>query len=287
MEYSWAWDPLCISVTSVDPVHSVIFTTGFQPSTLAKSHQITKPQVEGMYAVDGMWWKPERAVAGFVALSNTTSSAVNARVQASDSQGNVVGDYAIRVSAHGTKIVTLRALETLAEGNVGGLRVLHSGTVEGVLINGWLEDQSSGYSANLAFHYSFTGASQQNGPEIYAELGLMTGAADPMMQFPAGTTFMPFSVARNVSSQPVSVTPTFYWMQEGSAHSVKLQSFTLLPAEARDLNVPNLLVGAGLKDFNGRVNLILESTGSPRALLLASGVSIRGRLTCSKCCPEA
>lgn len=272
VEYTWAWDPICVSVTSIDPVHSVIFTTGVQPSVVADlSKRMTKPQVEGMYAVDGMWWKPEAGVTGFVALSNTAAEAVSARVQASDSAGRVLGDYAVRVSPHGTKIVALRALEKVPVGSAGGLRVLHTGTVEGLLINGQLEDQSSGYSANLPFHYSFTSTPQPTGPEAYAELGLMTGAADPMMQFPAGTVFTPFSVARNVSDQPISVTPSVYWMQGGTARSARLKPFTLLPAEAQNLDVPRLLADAGLQDFNGSVNLILEAEGKPRALLLASG----------------
>jgi len=162
-------------------------------------------------------------------------------------------------------------LEQQPAGSAGGLRILHTGTVEGLLINGQLEDQASGYSANLPFHYSFTSTSKQTGPEVYAELGLMTGAADPMMQFPAGTAFTPFSVARNVSDQPISVTPSVYWMQGGNARSARLQPFTLLPAEAQNLDVPRLLTSAGLQDFNGSVNLILEAAGKPRSLLLASG----------------
>ncbi len=99
----------------------------------------------------------------------------------------------------------------------------------------------------------------------------MTGAADPMMAFPDGTVFTPFSVARNVSSEPVSVTPSLYWMQSAKAHSARLHAFTLLPFETRQLDVASLLTDAGLRGFNGSLNLILEAQGQPRALLLASG----------------
>jgi hypothetical protein len=271
VEYTWAWDPLCVTVTSVDLVHSVVFTTGVQPSVVDPVRHMIKPQAEGMYAVDGMWWKPEPGVTGFVALSNTAAEAVNARVQASDSQGHVLGDYPVRVSPHGTKVVALRTLERALARSTGGLRVLHTGAMEGLLINGWLEDPSTGYSANLAFHYSFTSTSKQAGPEVYAELGLMAGAADPMMQFPAGTVFAPFSVARNVSDQPVSLSPSIYWMQGGAARSATLQPITLLPAESLSLDVPHLLASAGLQDFNGSFNLILEAQGKPHSVLLASG----------------
>src|SRR5258708_5030103 len=224
-----------------------------------------------MYATEGMWWKPEAGITGFLGLSNITSESIDARVQVSDNENNLLGVYTARVSPHGTKIVPLGALEQAAAGTTGGLRVLHTGTEEGLLINGGLEDQSSGYSANLPFHYRFSSAPEPKAPETYAELGLMTGAADPMMAFPDGTVFTPFSVARNVSSEPVSVTPSLYWMQSAKAHSARLHAFTLLPFETRQLDVASLLTDAGLRGFNGSLNLILEAQGQPRALLLASG----------------
>lgn len=272
VEYTWAWDPLCVTVTSVDPVHSVIFTSSLQPSLVEPLRvHLSKPQVEGMYAVDGMWWKPEAGISGFVGLSNTTSAPVDAHVQMSDGESKPLEEYRVRVSPHGTKIVALRALEWAAVGSSGGLRVLHTGSMEGLVISAGLEDQSSGYSANLPFHYTFSVPPRQTGLEAYAELGLMTGAADPMMRFPAGTVFTPFSVARNVSDQPVSVTPRIYWMQGGATRSARLQPFSLLPYEARTIDVPSLLEKAGLSAFNGAFNLILEAQGNPRSLLLASG----------------
>ena len=39
----------------------------------------------------------------------------------------------------------------------------------------------------------------------------MVGAADPMMSFPAATKFTPYSVVRNVTNAPVTVTPTLWW----------------------------------------------------------------------------
>jgi len=46
-----------------------------------------------MHATEGMWWKPEAGVTGFVALSNVTSESINARVQVSDNANNVLGTY--------------------------------------------------------------------------------------------------------------------------------------------------------------------------------------------------
>jgi hypothetical protein len=279
VEYSWAWDPLCLTVTSTDPIHSVIFNSGFQPSVVTDLQvRMLKREVEGMHAVDGMWWKPEPGITGFVALSNTTAEQVTTRVQFSDAADKTLREYQVRVSPHGTKIVALDALKEAAAGSAGGLRVLHTGSIEGLLINGVMEDQATGFSANLAFHYNFTPAPNNftptpkaAGSETYTELGLMTGAADPMMRFPVGTVFTPFTVARNVSDQPLTVTPSLYWMGGGTAHSASLQPITLGPMEARVFETPSLLASAGLAAFNGSVNLVLEAQGTPRSLLLAGG----------------
>lgn len=272
IEYVWAWDPLCVSVTSVDPVHSTIFTSGFEPSVVEDLRfRMSKPKIGDKFAVDGMWWKPEPGITGFIGLSNTTTEAIDARVQVSDDKSNLISEYTTRISPHGTKIVSLGALREVPANSSGGLRVLHTGKTEGLLINGILEDESTGYSANLPFHYDFIGAPQSEDPELYAELGLMAGTADPMMRFPAGTVFAPFSVVRNVSDQPVSITPTVYWMQNAGAHSARLPSTTLLPGETQDLAPSSMLATSGLASFNGSINLLLEAAGKPHALLFASG----------------
>jgi hypothetical protein len=105
----------------------------------------------------------------------------------------------------------------------------------------------------------------------FAELGLMTGAADPMMKFPAGTTFTPYSVLRNISAAPVSLTPTIWWMQNGQASSAQLQPIQLLPNQSQTLNVPAMLVQAGLSNYNGSFNLVFNGNFTRGALLTAAG----------------
>jgi hypothetical protein len=124
----------------------------------------------------------------------------------------------------------------------------------------------------LPFHILGPGtASTQTVHETYGELGLMTGEADPMMAFPAGTVFSPFSMVRNVGEQPALVTPSLYWMEGGAARSAQLQPFSLAPLQTKALDVSALVSGAGLGSFNGSVNLILDAQGQSGSLLLASG----------------
>ena len=82
---------------------------------------------------------------------------------------------------------------------------------------------------------------------------------------------MPYSLARNVSSQAVTVTPTVWWMSGASPHSARLQRVTVMPYHSIDLHAGSLLAGAGLRNLNGSVNLVLDVEGPARALVFASG----------------
>lgn len=262
VQYKWPWDALCVIVWNVDLSHSLIFTSGLSPSSPVLG--LSQSQI-----VEGMWWKQEANVSGFVALSNTSPDPVHASVQVTDATGNALAAHSVTVSSHGTKVVNMPEMQG-ARSNAGGVRIAYTGAAGSLIPNGGLLDQAVGYSARMPFAVP-PAASTSAAAESYAELGLMTGASDPMMSFPAGTTFTPYSVARNVSNQPVQVTPTLWWMEGGAARSAPLRSVTLLPGQARNLDPPSLLSAAGLKNFNGSVNLVLDLQGPPRGLLLASG----------------
>jgi len=271
INYSWPWDPLCVSVTSVDPMHSTIFTTGFQPSVVPSLPVRAPKIVDGLNTVEGLWWKPTADVTGFVALSNGSAQPAEAKVKISDENNIQIGEQNVHLSPHGTKIVQLSEMQSFPVGATGGLVIQYTGPATSMLLNGGLEDQESGFSANLPFHFFAIPEPTQSTTETYAELGLMTGAADPMMSFPNGITFTPFSVVRNVGDVPVTVTPSSYWMLGGSAVSSRQSPFTVAPFASVALDVPSLLAKAGLGSFSGSVNLILEAQGPSRSLLLASG----------------
>jgi hypothetical protein len=267
IQYKWPWDPLCVTVMSVDTVHSVIFTNGLRPlEPMNPSAKALLAQGAMAQTIEGMWWKQEPQVTGFVTLSNTTERTLKAQLQTSDNAGQSIGQHAVTVSPHGTKTVNLQELQSAAS-NSGGLRVTYTGGINDLLPNGGLEDQASGYSASVPFEPSL-GSHATESTQSYAELGLMSGAADPMMQFPVGTTFTPYSVLRNVSEQPASVTPSIYWMEGGNARSSRLQSIKLLPYQTQSLDVPALLSLGGLRNFNGSFNLVFDVEGS---VLMASG----------------
>jgi hypothetical protein len=273
VQYTWPWDPLCVTVTSVDTAHSVIFTSSLRP--------LYPPRLLGsrsagpasrVHVLEGMWWRQEPQVTGFVTLSNITEQPVAAAVQVTDGQGRLLGQHRVTVSSHGTKLLGLKELNQ-ARDAAGGIRVSYVDDHEALSVNGGLQDLASGYSANIQF---IPTAAPSEGTEemkivTYAEIGLMTGAPDPMMLFPADIVFKPYSVIRNVSDQAVDVSPTVFWMQAGAARSALLGRFVLPPHRTQSLDVRSLLSGAGLSEHNGSINLILDVQGQPGSVIMASG----------------
>jgi hypothetical protein len=267
IQYQWAWDALCVTVRSVNAVDSLIFTSGLRPSGTAPGFAGQTPAV---HLVEGMWWKQESAVSGLVALSNISSQPISARVTSSDNRANTIASHTVTVSPHGTKLVKLPELQS-AGGSQGGIQVRYDGPDEALIAHGHLEDDSAGYSANIPFLPSPPANREYRPTTTFAELGLMTGAADPMMQFPAGTVFTPYSLMHNVSDQPIAVNLSLYWMEAAAPRSASLPSITLQPHQTLNLDLPRLLPRSGIKNFNGSVNLIVETNGNPYALLLTSG----------------
>jgi len=269
VEYHWLWDPVCVTVISIDTVHSVIFTTGLTPSLPSnpktKVWMLAEP---GSQRIEGMWWKQEANVTGFVALSNTSGRVLDVSLHVTDAKNTSMAKHTVSISPHGTKMVKLPDLGQT--GNSGGIEVGYVGKYGELLASGGLQDNDAGYSAGLPFA-PIVSSSEEISHSSYAEIGLMTGAADPMMQFPENTTFTPYSVMRNVSDQNATITPTLYWMRDGAAQSRTLPKLVLAPSTSRNLDTRSLLSAAGIASLNGSVNLILDVLGKPGAALLASG----------------
>ena len=274
IEYQWPWAAVSATVKNVDLVNSLIFIFGLQPSPdWHPEHTESIPKVLPS-SFEGLWWKLEKDVSGFLALSNVTGQAIHATVRLTDNKDTQLTSYQVTVSPHGTKMLTLEELKA-TEGNTGGVYLSHDGPERGLDINAGLLDQAAGFSAHLPMRArpQTSSATQPSSPESvnFSELGLMTGAADPMMNFPSGTVFRPYSLLRNISNQPAEVTPELWWMAGGSPQSATLPQMALSPHQTLNLNVPALLATAGLKNFSGSVNLILDTKAQAGGLVFSSG----------------
>jgi len=268
IQYNFPWLPICAFIRNVDTAHSMIFLQGLQalPTELlagASAQAAMKQQV-----LEGMWWKQESSVTGFVTLSNTSGRPIAATIETSNDSGKTFATHNVTVSANGTKIINMQELLSTQQAK-GGIRVAYTGPQNALMVNGGLEDASVGYSANLHFLATQPAAKVTSASAV--ELGLMVGAADPMMSFPAGTNFTPYSLLRNTSNLPAVVTPTLWWMQGGMARSFALPAISLQPLQTRELDLISTLFAAGLKNFSGSFNLSFDIKGVLSGILTASG----------------
>jgi hypothetical protein len=269
VQYQWPWAAICATVRNVDTLHSLIFVYGAQSSRADAETQSPPTGVQQVHTLEGMWWKQEANVTGFVALSNITAQPIDATVLVTDNEDRNLADHRVTVTPHGTKIVELTELMSSAT-STGALVLTHDGPEGGLAVNAGLQDPSAGYSAHLPVG-SLPDPSGKVSEGSFAELGLMRGAADPMMNFPAGTVFTPYAVLRNVSGQPFAVTPTLWWMEGAAARSAQLSQFTVPPHRTQSVDVPSLIASAGLKNFNGTVNLAFDTKGQTGGLWMMGG----------------
>src|SRR5712692_3003384 len=104
--------------------------------------------------VQGLWWKHDPGVTGFVALSNVMNTDTQATVQLVGPGNEAQAGRTIPLRGHATQMLRLEDFadnpSPLAK-RVGGIRVQYTGQPGSVQITGGLENDSKGYSANIPF----------------------------------------------------------------------------------------------------------------------------------------
>src|SRR6267143_5688638 len=95
LQYTWPWDPFCATVRNVDVAHSLIFTYGLRPTLPLPLHILDPTPKIPTHTMEGMWWKQENNVTGFVALANLSSQPAQASVQVTDKEGKPLSEHKV------------------------------------------------------------------------------------------------------------------------------------------------------------------------------------------------
>src|SRR5713226_9596607 len=253
----------------------------------SRSLSYTYPFVEPMdmpghdskQVLEGLWWKHDPGVTGFVTLSNTTGQQQTA-VLTPVLPGNNANSQQVTLAPQSTQMLKLEdiAAEVSPPDNrAGGIRVEYQGSQGAILVTGALANESEGYSANMPFWFQDMNSSSPT-QVTYASAGLMLGKPDPMMMpgFPKETAFSVYLSLRNTTEKPLDVAVQLNYMSgmgmQGSAPITRnLPAQHLAPFEARQVDLQGPLNAAGLKDFNGSINLSTSFTGKGGDLILATG----------------
>ena len=107
IEYQWPWAAVTGTVKNVDVVNSLIFIFGLQPTPDWHPEHMESMPLTLPTSFEGLWWKQERDISGFLALSNVTGQAIHAAVRLTDKSDTQLASYQVTVSPHGTKMLTL------------------------------------------------------------------------------------------------------------------------------------------------------------------------------------
>lgn len=263
---------LSAQVAAIDASRSLSYTYPFMVP-------IGMPGHDSKQVLEGLWWKRDSGVTGFVTLSNTTDQQQTA-ILTPVHPGNSAGSQQISLAPHSTQMLNLEALGasvSTPDNRAGGIRVEYQGQQGAILVNGGLTNESEGYSANIPFSFHDTSSAPSTMITL-ASAGLMVGKPDPMMMpgFPKDTMFSPYLALRNATEKPLDVALQVNYMTgmgaEGSMPVTKnLPALHLAPFEARQLDLHGPLTAAGLKSFSGSINLSASFTGKTGDLVLATG----------------
>ena len=266
---------LSAQVAAIDASRSLSYTFPFAEPMGASMQQ----------TLEGLWWKHDPNVSGWLALSNVTDAATQATVQLVGPGNAVQPAKTVALSPHTAQMFHLDDFASnpspLAK-DAGGIRVTYTGQLGSVQASGGLENPSEGYSANMPFRDDDMSSAPAT-TMTYASAGIMVGKPDPMMMpgFPKDTTFAPYLVLRNTTEKPLDVSAQLNYMMSmpTSATSKKtaapatrsLTTEHLAPGQAKQVNMQAAITSAGLDNFNGSVNLSVAFTGKAGDLLMASG----------------
>jgi hypothetical protein len=222
--------------------------------------------------LEGLWWRRDAGVGGFLGVSNSTAESKSVALRAIDTDGSESPVETISLNPHETRILKLESFfERLhdEDARVGGLRVQFSGQIGDVNVMGGLENTFEGYSAVMPFWMApMKSTSSVLGTVTLTHAGIMVGKADPMMNFPAGTAFTPYLALRNTIAAPVDLQIMAY-RADGTATALPIPP--LKAYEARQLDFAAALSQTPLNGFSGMLNLSVSHVGQATDVLEAAG----------------
>ncbi|MFZ0821658.1 MAG: hypothetical protein WAM91_16455 [Candidatus Acidiferrales bacterium] len=286
IRYQWAWKTaVTASIRIGDDVNSLAYLTHLRANA-NETHNTASPQVSQVH--EGMWWKQEPGVTGFLAITNTSLTTVTATFQVFDSGSAGSVNQTIVVTPHNTYFAELSPIWSQIPGNPsqGGMRISYTGTKHALQTEGGLMDIVKGYShmINLAampvppIESASTSDDDETAPPSPTaqsisldSTGMMIGTQDPNMQFPSGTQFVPYEVLRNISSHPLLVQLTANYLNQATITDAPLGTVSLSAGEVQQVDLKGMMASAGLGQYNGLMNLRTSFVGYRQDLLAEAG----------------
>lgn len=250
------------------------------PRSLSFIYSAVEPMpmpVVAQNTFEGLWWKHDVGVTGLISLTNTTDIEKPVIVCSAGRDGEDLEREELVLGPHTTRVVELDQIARASNtrNDAGGIRVEFQGQKDAIMVNGSLTNANEGYSANMPFSSRDLGSTAPTSINM-ASVGLMIGKPDPEMMpgFPVDTRFTPYLALRNTTAESVDVALQLNYMtgMQGEGPVTRnLSTQRLHPFGAIQVELKEILDGAGLKSFDGMINLSISFTGHSGDLLVASG----------------
>lgn len=219
----------------------------------------------GEKPLEALWARPSPVSMGWLALTNTGSTAAVVDWKIFGSAGSVVDGPTITVAPHGTQMLGLASLIQqlpAAEQNAGGLEVEPHTAKRQILAEAAFYDSQNGATTALNLQMKGWGLGH---PVLFrfAVAGLPLGPQPPSLGFPSAANFAPSLSLRNTTSArlPLTIRITVSSEADPPARACALMvPLVLAPMAERDLPLAPTLAAAGCPP-SGMVNLMLHFRG--------------------------
>jgi hypothetical protein len=263
VRYQWSWaGGVLATVRNIDETAMVSFESSLASDINVAHSAISSPPVQQQEA---LWWKATASSNGFVVLSNSLLIPLPVVLTAKDSQGAKKGVKKIVLPPNGSQWMSLADVLGAEPklGDAGSMTATYAGSDNSLLINGGMEDDTTGYSATLHFrerHPEMAWNPGEHTVNLDAP-GVLYGAQKAAMQFPQDTAFALYSVLHNLAGKDrqVTVSLTYTGTAGPETHTVAILT---IPANATQiLDVPKLMSAAHVAPATTSVDLSYSYTG--------------------------
>jgi hypothetical protein len=267
VSYRYDWQGVVFASMSImDTVRSLEYTYPFMFPMAEQMGAGASAGAMNSTTLEGLHWGYSAQSSVFLSLSNATQQPLNVSLSLLDGDGNVTVGESLVIPSLNTVLMTGLPTSTTP----GGVQVAWNGDEDALAVLGGIEDAKYGYSENVRF--AAVPASGPAGPTTVqttlASPGIMVGAQDPMMGFPANLSFQPYGYFRNIGGQPMTLSGQIFYTKGGQAGSLPLPATALPPHSSLSLPLQSMIQGLGL---NGAITLVVSYSGQAGALLASTG----------------
>jgi hypothetical protein len=180
IKYEWQWSAVAGTIQNLDARRSLNFNYPLHARLDMGHSQLQSPTDMGHQQSasikEGMWWKEDMGVTGFLGLMNTSSTPQQVQVDVLSGVDKVPETTTLLIEPNHTRKVDILQTNDSA---VGGIRVSHFGSNDDLMVVGGLENPSEGYSAGIPFLFTAAdkrATSVNKATKVsVSSVGLMTG----------------------------------------------------------------------------------------------------------------